>query len=218
MIQVYSGPVSMFGAKVEIAVLEKGIACERIFVPFSLATLYDPKHPVVTRVNPKGQVPVLVDGDLEIFDSTQIFEYLEDIQPRPALWPANPRERARARQLELLSDEVFFPNVVTLMPRARVAAGEDGVRAAHAAIDRYYAERDARLGDMEYLAGMFSYADIALYMAQFFASFLGRPIPASLPRLTAWRTRIAERASVRAVAGAMTDYLRTNGVPVPDAA
>ena len=218
MIQVYSGPVSMFGAKVEIAVLEKGIACERIFVPFSLATLYDPKHPVVARVNPKGQVPVLVDGDLEIFDSTQIFEYLEDIQPRPALWPANPRERARARQLELLSDEVFFPNVVTLMPRARVAAGEDGVRAAHAAIDRYYAERDARLGDMEYLAGIFSYADIALYMAQFFASFLGRPIPASLPRLTAWRTRIAERASVRAVAGAMTDYLRTNGVPVPDAA
>jgi glutathione S-transferase len=218
MIQVYSGPVSMFGAKVEIAVLEKGIACERIFVPFSLATLYDPKHPVVARVNPKGQVPVLVDGDLEIFDSTQIFEYLEDIQPRPALWPANPRERARARQLELLSDEVFFPNVVTLMPRARVAAGEDGVRAAHAAIDRYYAERDARLGDAEYLAGMFSYADIALYMAQFFASFLGRPIPASLPRLTAWRTRIAERASVRAVAGAMTDYLRTNGVPVPDAA
>jgi len=218
MIQLYSGPVSMFGAKAEIAVLEKGIACERTFVPFSLAKLYDPKHPVVARVNPKGQVPVLVDGDLEIFDSTQIFEYLEDIQPRPALWPANPRERARARQLELLSDEVFFPNVVTLMPRARVAAGEDGVRAAHAAIDRYYAERDARLGDMEYLAGMFSYADIALYMAQFFASFLGRPIPASLPRLTAWRTRIAERASVRAVAGAMTDYLRTNGVPVPDAA
>jgi len=218
MIELYSGPLSMFGAKAEIAVLEKGIACQRTFVPFSLATLYEPKHAVVARVNPKGQVPVLVDGDLEIFDSTQIFEYLEDIQPKPALWPAEPRQRARARQLELLSDEVFFPNVITLMPRARAAAGEEGVRAAHAAIDRFYVARDAGLGDVPYLAETFSYADIAFFMAQFFAGFLGRPIPATLMRLSAWRRRVGERETVRAVAGAMAEYLRTNGVPVPDAA
>lgn len=215
MIQLYSGPVSMFGAKAEIAVLEKGIACERIFVPFSLATLYEPKHAVVARVNPKGQVPVLVDGDLEIFDSTQIFEYLEDIQPRPALWPADPRRRARARQLELLSDEVFFPNVVTLMPRARAAAGEDGVRAALTAIDRFYADMEQHIEDVPYFAGEFTYADIAFYMAQFFAGFLGRPIPASLARLTAWRRRVGERDSVHSVAGVMSEYLSANGVPVP---
>jgi len=51
----------------------------------------------VLRVNPKGQVPVLVHGSLEIFDSTQIFEYLEDLQPTPALWPRDIVERARAR-------------------------------------------------------------------------------------------------------------------------
>ena len=218
MIQLYSGPVSMFGAKAEIAVLEKGIACERIFVPFSLATLYAPKHPLVARVNPKGQVPVLVDGDLEIFDSTQIFEYLEDIRPHPALWPADPRQRARARQLELLSDEVFFPNVVTLMPRARAAAGEDGVRAALAAIDRFYAHHEARVGDAQHLAGPFSYADIAFYMAQFFAAVLGAPIPKHHQRLFAWRRRVGERDSVRTVAGAMAEYLASNGVPVPSAA
>jgi len=216
--ELYSGPLSMFGAKAEIAVLEKGIECRRMFVPFSLATLYEPKHPVVARVNPKGQVPVLVDGDLEIFDSTQIFEYLEDIAPRPALWPEDPRARARARQLELLSDEVFFPNVITLMPRARAASGEEGVRAAHAAIDRFYAERDAGLGGASHLAGRFSYADIAFFMAQFFAAFLGRPIPASLTRLTQWRRNVAARASVRTVAGAMADYLRANGVSVTDPA
>jgi glutathione S-transferase len=218
MIELYSGPVSMFGAKAEIAALEKGIEHRRTFVPFSLATLYEPKHPVVARVNPKGQVPVLVDGDLEIFDSTQIFEYLEDIRPQPALWPTDPRGRARARQLELLSDEVFFPNVVTLMPRARTAAGEEGVRAAHAAIDGFYEARDAGLGDAPYLAGTFSYADIAFFMAQFFAGFLGRPLPARLERLTAWRRRVATRDSVRGVAGAMADYLRANGVPVADLA
>ncbi len=42
---------------------------------------YSPKHPKVLRVNRKGQVPVLVHGSLEMFDSTQIFEYLEDLQP-----------------------------------------------------------------------------------------------------------------------------------------
>jgi glutathione S-transferase len=216
MIELYSGPLSMFGAKAEIAVHEKGIPCRRTFVPFSLATLYEPKHPVVARVNPKGQVPVLIDGDLEIFDSTQIFEYLEDIKPKPALWPTDPRRRARARQLELLCDEVFFPNVMTLMPRARAAAGEEGVRAAHAAIDRFYSERDAGLGDMPYLVDTFSYADIAVFMAQFFAAFLGHPMPTALKRLTEWRRRVAARDGVRTVAGSMTDYLRANGVPVPD--
>jgi hypothetical protein len=60
----------------------------------------------------KRQVPVLVDGDIEIFDSTQIFEYFE---PHPPLWPAEPAARARARLLELKSDEVFFPHVIRLM-------------------------------------------------------------------------------------------------------
>jgi glutathione S-transferase len=216
--KLFSGPLSMFGAKAEIAAHEKGLDFELVMVPFEMKTLYQPKHPEVLRINPKRQVPVLVDGDLEIFDSTQIFEYLEDIQPTPGLWPTDPRQRARARQLELLSDEVFFPNVITLMPRARAAAGEDGVRAAHAAVDRFYADRDSALGSSPYLAGTFSYADIAFYMAQFFAGFLGRPIPATLSRLTAWRRRVDERNSVRTVAGAMAEYLRANGVPMPDAA
>ncbi|MGB1087010.1 MAG: glutathione S-transferase family protein, partial [Alphaproteobacteria bacterium] len=117
--KLYSGPLSMFGAKAQIALGEKGgekgINFELEMVPFSLKTLYEPKHEVVARVNPKGQVPVLVDGDLEIFDSTQIFEYLEDKFPTPALWPADPVARARARQWELKSDEVFFSHVITLM-------------------------------------------------------------------------------------------------------
>jgi glutathione S-transferase len=212
LIKLYSGPVSMFGAKAEIAVREKGVPCDRELVPFSLATLYEPKHPVVERVNPKKQVPVLVDGDLEIFDSTQIFEYLEELKPDPPLWPRDLKDRARARQLELRSDEVFFPHVITLMPRARALAGEEGVRAALAALDELYADFDARLGDKEHLAGAFTYADIAFFMAQFFAAFLGKPIPENLVRLRAWRVRVGARPSVAAVAGAMADYLASNGV------
>ena len=99
----------MFGAKAEIAAREKGLDFELVMVPFEMKTLYQPKHPEVLRINPKRQVPVLIDDGLEIFDSTQIFEYLESVKPEPALWPAEPKARAGARLLEHKSDEVYFP-------------------------------------------------------------------------------------------------------------
>src|SRR5437868_8810519 len=113
--KLYSGPLSMFGAKAEIAAHEKGLAFELVMVPFEMRTLYQPKHPEVLRINPKGQVPVLIDGDLELFDSTQIFEYFETLRPEPPLWPTDTRDRARARLLEHKSDEVYFPPIVRLM-------------------------------------------------------------------------------------------------------
>src|SRR5665213_2843786 len=103
-----SGPLSMFGAKAHIAILEKGLTANLVMVPFTMDHRYEPKHAQVLRINPKRQVPVLIHGELEIFDSTQIFEYLEHLQPDPPLWPTHPVARARARLLELRADEVFF--------------------------------------------------------------------------------------------------------------
>src|SRR5713101_3235725 len=189
--RLYSGPLSMFGAKAEIAAHEKGLAFELIMVPFEMKTLYQPKHPEVLRVNPKRQVPVLIDGTLEIFDSTQIFEYLEDRWPEPALWPRGPQERAQARLLELKSDEVFFPHVIRLMGLggAREGAVWEGARAG---IEGYYNEMNQLLADREYLAGMYSYADIAFYMAQFFAARHGVPMTSRQRHLTGWRVRMSQ--------------------------
>ena len=129
--KLFTGPLSMFGAKAQIAALEKGIAFEAVMVPFDKDDNYLPKHPEVLRINPKRQVPVLIDGEVELFDSTQIFEYLEDTAPEPPLWPREVASRARARQLEHLSDEVFFPHVIRLFgPAARHAkrGGRHGLR------------------------------------------------------------------------------------------
>jgi glutathione S-transferase len=202
----------MFGAKAEIAAHEKQIAFDLEFVPFSISTLYDPKHPEVARINPKKQVPVLIDDGLELFDSTQIFEYLEDRFPDPPLWPRDVRERAKARQLELKSDEVFFTNVMLLMPRNRAAAGEERVTEAIAAIHGFYDEIEKQLGERDWLAGPFTYADIAFFMAQFFAAFLGQPWKDGHPHLDRWRARMAARPSVKAVAGKMGEFLRGFGV------
>jgi glutathione S-transferase len=214
--KLYSGPLSMFGAKAEIAAHEKGMAIEIEHVPFSLGDLYEPKHPDVLRINPKAQVPVLIDGDLELYDSTQIFEYFEDTRPSPPLWPSYPRDRARARLLELQSDEVFFPLVTLLMPKQRAAAGEaaveDGIRRLH----EYYDRMEKLVATRDYLVSVFSYADIAFYMAQFFATFLGEPWREGHPKLDAWKKRVGRRRSVSNVAGKMSAYLTSLGIPGPE--
>jgi glutathione S-transferase len=67
------------------------------------------------RINPEGQVPVLVHGNVEIFDSTQIFEYPADLCRTPPLWPHNIEDLARTRLLENQSTAASFPSVVRLM-------------------------------------------------------------------------------------------------------
>lgn len=212
--KLYSGPLSMFGAKAEIAAHEKGLDFELVMVPFEMKTLYQPKHPEVLRINPKRQVPVLIDGDVEIFDSTQIFEYFESIKPEPALWPADPRTRARARLLEHKSDEVYFPSIVRLMGLQPTPDDPAAVEARAAALS-FYDGMEKAIADKEWLAGSYSYADIAFYMAQIFGDRMGAPMTDAHPKLQAWRDRMSARPPVRQVAGAMGRYLLSQGRKLP---
>ena len=193
--KLYSGPLSMFGAKAEIAAHEKGLAFELVMVPFEMKTLYQPKHPEVLRINPKRQVPVLIDGDLEIFDSTQIFEYFESIKPDPALWPAEPKAR----------------NTVCCL----VEDGDPAAIEARAAALSFYDGMEKAIADKEWLAGSYSYADIAFYMAQIFGDRMGAPMTDAHPKLQAWRDRMSARPPVRKVAGAMGRYLLSQGRKLP---
>src|SRR5215468_3215785 len=205
--KLYSGPLSMFGAKAEIAAREKGLDFELVMVPFDMTTLYQPKHPEVLRINPKRQVPVLIDGDVEIFDSTQLFEYFESIKPEPPLWPAEPKARARARLLELKSDEVYFPPIIRLMGLQATPDDPAAVEARAAAVQFYDAlERTMggqQGGGRQWLAGDYSYADIAFYMAQLFGARMTAPMTEAHPRLQAWRERMSARPAVAKVASAM---------------
>jgi glutathione S-transferase len=212
--KLYSGPLSMFGAKAEITALEKGLDVELIMVPFEMKMLYQPKHPEVLRVNPKRQVPVVLDGDLELFDSTQIFEYFETVKPEPALWPAEPKARARARLLEHKSDEIYFPPVVRLMG-LQATPDDPAAVEARAAAASFYDEREKGLGTGDWLAGNYSYADIAFYMAQLFGERMGAPMTDGHPRLKAWRERMSARPAVRKVAGAIGRYLPSQGRKLP---
>lgn len=216
-LKLYSGPLSMFGAKVEIALREKEIDFDLVMVPFDFDRGYAPKHAEVLRINPKRQVPVIIDDTVELFDSTQIFEYLEDRWPEPSLWPRSVAARAEARKREHCSDEVFFPHVIRLMG---MRGNPDPVEApewknARAGVEVYYAEMESLLRDRDYIAGQFSYADIAFYMAQFFAARHTVPLTTQYSNVLAWRERMIARPAVQSVVAAMADYLTGEGKIVP---
>ena len=215
LLRLYSGPLSMFGAKAEIALREKGIEFDLVMVPFAKGDRYDPKHPEVMRINPKNQVPVLVDGSVELFDSTQIFEYLEDAFPDPPLWPRDITARAEARQLELKSDEIIFMNIARLFGLEETPDDPVAV-AARAKAQEHYADMEAQLAGRDYLAGPFTYADIGFFMAQFFGERKGAVMTATTPRLLEWRARMLVRPAVRTVIGRMGAWLASEGRPVPD--
>jgi glutathione S-transferase len=212
--KLYSGPLSLFTGKVRVALAEKGIEYERVDVPFSRAGGYTPKHPDVLAINPKAQVPVLVDGDVAIYDSTIILEYLEERYPQPPLYPRDPGDRARCRQAEAAADEILFPNVLALIQE--VFYKRDGERdrarvdGAHQAIAAHYRGLDQKLAGREYLCGPFSVADIGYLLTITFASGLGAAPSPELANLGGWMARVSARPAVGAeLAGLSAAMTRT---------
>jgi glutathione S-transferase len=86
---------------------------------------------------------------------------------------------------------------------------------ARAASAAYYDEMECTLGGRDWLAGRYSYADIAFYMAQLFGARMGAPMEDRHPRLQAWRDRMSARPAVAKVAGAMGRYLLSQGRNLP---
>ncbi len=199
--KLYSGPLSMFTAKVRIALREKNLDCDIWSVPFCRDTGYEPKPDEVVRLHPQGLVPILIDGDLVVYDSTQIFEYLEDRNPSPPLYPTEPAERARCREAEAYADDVFFPNVWTLIsqvfyeldPSQQDAAG---VAQAQQSIQNDFARFDERLRDREWFCDQFSVADISMFMSINFAINLGSTPSDDHEALRAWVARMSARPAV----------------------
>ena len=199
--KLYSGPLSLFSRKVEIALTEKGLPFDREMVAFTQERGYQPKHPDVLDANPKGQVPVLVDGDVTVFDSTLIFEYLEDAYPSPPLMPRTPKERAECRKLELYADEILFPPARTLGYRAEQplqdadrqrARDEEGLRAEEK-IGAEFARLDELLRGRAFLCDALSVADIGMFMTVLWTQRLKGPSLARYTELDGWFNRLYAR-------------------------
>ncbi len=106
MLELYHAEPVANSMKVLLCLKEKGLD----FVSHYVDLLRFEQHePWFVRINPNGQVPVLVHDGKVITESTVIDEYLEDVFPEPALRPANPFERAKMRIWTKFIDEYALP-------------------------------------------------------------------------------------------------------------
>jgi maleylacetoacetate isomerase len=94
MIKLYSFWRSSASYRVRIALNLKGLQYEYLAV--NLTRDGGEQHgPVYRALNPQGRVPLLIDGDFRVAQSMAILDYLESLQPEPALCPRDAQLRAR---------------------------------------------------------------------------------------------------------------------------
>jgi glutathione S-transferase len=103
---LYTSWFSPFARKAALGLELKGLAYEAVD---ALAREFRPQ---LQRVNPRIEVPVLLDDDIVIVNSSDILQYLEWRYPTPALFPQAIPDRVAARALERLADHRFDPIVV----------------------------------------------------------------------------------------------------------
>jgi glutathione S-transferase len=78
---------------------QAGIAFDEVVIPFDSMEPGSPFRVALAKINPAGRVPVLVDGDLAVWDTLAIAEYLAEKFPALQLWPSDAKLRARARSV-----------------------------------------------------------------------------------------------------------------------
>ncbi|MES1161847.1 MAG: glutathione S-transferase family protein, partial [Rhizobacter sp.] len=130
---------------------QAGIAFDEVKIRFDAFTPESSFKTELARISPAGRVPVLIDGDLTVWDTLAIAEYLAEKHPEKQLWPQDVKARARARSVCAEMHSGFgalrshFPmNIEAELPEAgaRVLAEQPDVRAD---LDRLFAMWSALL-------------------------------------------------------------------------
>jgi glutathione S-transferase len=191
---------STFSSKTKVVLEEKQLAyrVERV----RIGDVWK-KVPEVLAKNPLGKVPWIDDGDITVYDSSVINEYLNDRYPEPPLLPVDPVARARARALENYADEIILSVHVPRIwmpwwspPEQRNPEEMDKARAELRARALPFVEE--RLAGREYLAGDFSLADVPFMALAMVLQVDGMSLD-GLPNLTAYLNRLRQRPSYRAI-------------------
>ncbi len=203
---IYGATMSPFVRKVLAAGAEKGMALESIQIGLGS------KDPEFLACSPFRKIPALRDGDYTLCDSSAIIQYLEAIQPEPALIPAEPRLRGKTIWFDEFADtilvgaagKVFFNRVVS--PRFLGRPGDLALAASAETVELppIFAYIETMLPDSGHLVGdRLTLADIAV--ASPFANLEHAgvvPDAATYPRLTGFVAAMLARPSFAAMIAA----------------
>ena len=111
MMVLFSGSTCPFSHRCRFVLYEKGCDFEVQDVD-----LYN-KPPEIDAMNPYGEVPILVERDLTLYQANIINEYIDERFPHPQLMPADPIMRARARLFIYTFERELFSFVRVLENR-----------------------------------------------------------------------------------------------------
>ena len=209
MMKLYDFLPCPFGQKVRIVLAEKSLTYELIQIDLAQG---DQRRPEFQRLNPFARVPVLVDEDTTIYDSTIINEYLEDEYPEPPILApvGSSALRARARRLEDFADTSFTPQVGQLMAELGKPDGErnaERLQRFNQAIERVLDYLNQELAGAQFLANDFSVAEIAFIPRLLVLPNLGIEAGTNRANVDGWIKRLLERPSLRNLQGVTTDFL-----------
>ena len=116
---LYSGTTCPFSQRCRFVLFEKGMDFE-----IKDVDLYN-KPEDVNVMNPYGQVPILVERELVLYESNIINEYIDERFPHPQLMPADPVARARVRLFLLNFEKELFAHVNILEGRGTTTKATD---------------------------------------------------------------------------------------------
>ena len=181
MLTLYDAERCPYCARARIVLAEKGIEWETVAVDL------DDRPAWIYEKNPLGKVPVLEEDAFVLPESEVINEYLEERYPEPALWPADPAERAHGRLLVFRFDRLSDPYYA-------LRRGDESARSElHAQLE----DLDSLLAGRPFLTGRdFGLADAA-YLPWILRarSSMGFDLEPHA-HLSDWVARVSERPSV----------------------
>ncbi len=188
-LQLISHPLCPYVQRAVIALSEKGVAFEKVYIDLA------DKPDWFLKISPFGKVPLLRVGDEVIFESAVILEYLEETQPHP-LYPAEPLARARHRAwIEYGSAILSDIWGMEIAPTPDILAGKV------AALEAKFARVEDELKSPWFAGDRFGLVDAVFApVFRYFDSFdaiLDHRILAGKPRTAAWRAALRARPSVR---------------------
>jgi glutathione S-transferase len=204
MIKLYDYLPCPYGQKVRIVLAEKALTYDLVSVDLKQ---HENRKPDFLRLSLFGRVPVLVDDDTTIYDSTIINEYLEDEYPEPPLLPpiGSSAMRSRARLFEDFADTSFTPQVGQLIAElAKPEAERDQSRLQrlHQSVERVLDYLNQQLAGNNFLAGDFSVAEVGFAPRLLVLGEIGIDVMGNnRGNVDAWLKRILERPSIRNLQG-----------------
>jgi len=195
-ITLYNKAECPFCWKIRLALAELGLATQVI-------DHQDEQHLATWQaLTPNKTVPVLVHNDIVIYESNVILEYLNDITNNLLL--KSPSDRVMPRLINQYSDSVVGKGLreVIFEKRGKVEHEWDITR-INSGVELFeiaLAHLSTQLGDKEFFAGHYSFAECALTARFGLAEAYGVEIPSRFANLKAWLLRMKSRPSYQQTA------------------